>query len=441
MRSTILLLLTLGLWLTACQETSSSAETNNPPTPTNGLPVASENNGDIDLPTGFGAVVVADEVAPRLRHLTVADNGDLYVKLEKLHDGHGILAMRDTNGDGRMNLIEGFADYTGTGIGFYQNYLYASSDVAVYRYLMEEGDLAPSGEPEVVVEGFPEQRSHASKTFTFDGQGHLYVNVGAPSNACQVENRQAGSPGKDPCPLLELHGGIWRYQADSLGQTHRAENRYATGLRNCVALRWNDIESSLYAMQHGRDQLSQLWPDLYTVEDNEVLPSEEFVQIDAGDDFGWPYCYYDHRQGKKVLAPEYGGNAEKAGRCADKKDPLIGFPGHMAPNDLLFYTGDQFPEKYQQGAFIAFHGSWNRAPEPQGGYFVAFVPMQDGRPSGEWEIFAEGFPQKEVVESPRDAEYRPMGLAQGADGSLYITDSQKGRIWRVMYYGEKVAME
>ena len=110
------------------------------------------------------------------------------------------------------------------------------------------------------------------------------------------------------------------------------------------------------------------------------------------------------------------------------------FPGHWAPNDLLFYTGNQFPARYKNGAFVCFHGSWNRAPLKQGGYFVAFVPFgKDGKPSGKWEVFAEGFAGGPEIMSPNDAKARPMGLTQGADGSLYITDSVKGKIWRVMY--------
>jgi glucose/arabinose dehydrogenase len=165
------------------------------------------------------------------------------------------------------------------------------------------------------------------------------------------------------------------------------------------------------------------------------LPAEEFLRVNQGDDFGWPYCYYDQMKNQKILAPEYGGNATTTGRCDAAEKPILAFPGHWAPNSLLFYTGNQFPSRYKNGAFIAFHGSWNRAPLRQGGYFVAFVPMRNGLPSGDWEMFASNFPGVEVITDPDQARYRPVGLAQGPDGSLYISDSNEGRIWRIIYKG------
>jgi glucose/arabinose dehydrogenase len=95
-----------------------------------------------------------------------------------------------------------------------------------------------------------------------------------------------------------------------------------------------------------------------------------------------------------------------------------------------------FPEKYRHGAFIAFHGSWNRAPLRQAGYNVVFVPMKDGKPNGQWEIFADGFAGKEMIKSTRDAEHRPCGLAQGPDGSIYISDDVKGAIYKIIYTGK-----
>ncbi len=111
----------------------------------------------------------------------------------------------------------------------------------------------------------------------------------------------------------------------------------------------------------------------------------------------------------------------------------MAFPGHWAPNGLLFYTGIMFPERYKNGALIAFHGSWNRAPLNQQGYFVAFVPFKAGKPSGKWEIFANGFAGGENITAPRQAVFRPCGLAQGPDGSLYVSDDVKGNVWKISY--------
>jgi glucose/arabinose dehydrogenase len=402
------------------------------------LPAADRDNGQIQLSeAGFGAAIVADSLG-RVRHIAVRDNGDVYVKLRKLNDeGHGILALRDEDGDGRMDMQAGWGDYTGTGIDFYKDHLYASSDTSVYRYSFQGDELLPTdGTGELIVGGFINQGQHAVKPFTFDQAGNIYVNVGGPSNACQSEMRSPGSPGLDPCPQRDWQAGIWQFKAETPGQMQKIDGKaYATGIRNAVALDWSSGWNSLFAVQHGRDDLHRLWPDLYSVEDNTELPAEEFLQIDEGDDFGWPYCYYDHFQNQKLLAPEYGGDGKKQDRCEGVKPPVVAFPGQWGPNDLLFYTGDQFPERYKNGAFIAFHGSWNRRPNPQAGYCVAFVPFENGKPSGDFELFAQGFPKNDSFTSPSEANHRPMGLAQGPDGSLYITDSVHGRVWRVMYYG------
>src|SRR5690606_31556417 len=181
------------------------------------------------------------------------------------------------------------------------------------------------------------------------------------------------------------------------------------------------------------------WSQYYSRWQSAVLPSEEFFRVTDGFDGGWPYYYFDHMQGKKLLNPEYGGDGVKEGNGASLTRPLIGFPGHWAPNDLLFYTGDQFPERYRHGAFIAFHGSTIRMPYSQAGYFVAFVPFADGAPSGPWEAFADDLAGVDPIVNTRDAAARPMGLAQGPDGSLYVSDSVKGKIWRVMFKGDREA--
>lgn len=421
----------------ACGTEPSTSAGNQSDTKSDAPTAAAEVDNSLTLPANFAANVVVEETG-RARQIAVNSNGDIYVQLGKLTDDNkGMVALRDTNGDVKADEISYFGDNAGTGMGIYDGHLYCTSPDQVFRYPLKEGKLLPEEADKVlIVGGFPKQNQHDAKSLTFDKDGHIYVNVGAPSNACMTEARTKGSPGLDPCPQLDWQAGIWQFNADQPAQTQKKDGfRYATGIRNGMALDWNFQTNSLYAVQHGRDQLATFFPELFTDKESAESPSEEFFQIDKGDDFGWPYCYYEWQENKKLLSPEYGGDRKKTGRCANKKAPILGFPGHLAPNDLLFYTGDQFPERYKNGAFIAFHGSWNRAPEPQKGYFIVFVPFKNGQPYGDWEIFAEGFSGKELVKSPADAKHRPMGLAQGPNGALYVSDSVKGKIWKVTYSG------
>lgn len=407
------------------------------------------DDGGITLPEGFCAIV-AHEGVGRARHLDVRDDGDVFVAVQDRRRRNqpavpgGVVALRDADGDGAYEVEQRWG-----GIGTNEalldgEHLYVAPNDGVLRYRIPDGSLTPEGGPDTLVSGLPADRSHAAKSVALGGDGSLYVNIGAPSNTCMVESRTQGSPGMDPCPELETRGGIWRFDSDITGQSQGDGDRFATGLRNVVALAIHPAMGQLYGVQHGRDQLHDFFPERYTVEENAELPSEELFAIDAGDDFGWPYCYHDWQKGQKLLAPEYGGDGETVGRCADAEDPLVAFPGHWAPNDLAFYTEEQFPGRYRDGAFVAFHGSWNRAPLPQDGYNVVFVPFEGGRPTGEWEIFADGFrpdppggDEAGADEAQPDPEgfARPVGVAVAPDGSLLIIDSLRGKLWRIVYRG------
>jgi glucose/arabinose dehydrogenase len=398
-----------------------------------------DDNGGLTLPDGFCASVFADDVGGA-RHVAVAENGDVFVALQsapaKTEQGAapkgGILALRDADHDGKAEVREAFGDLGGTGVGLHGGYLYADAKTAIVRYQLPAGSLKPSSGPDTIVSGIP-TGGHAARNFAIGQDGSLYVNFGSMTNSCQQKDRQLQSRGVDPCVELDKRAGIWRFDANRKGQTPTVAERYATGIRNAVGLAINPADQALYATQHGRDQLFQNWPKLYDAKKSAEQPREQLMRVARGDDYGWPYCYFDGDLGRLVLAPEYGGNAQEAGRCAQKKVPLANFPGHWAPNALAFYDRTQFPQRYRNGAFIAFHGSWNRAPLPQAGYNVAFQPMSNGQPAGEFELFAQGFPGDSAA--PGKAKYRPSGLAVTPDGALLITDDQRGRIWRVAYRG------
>jgi glucose/arabinose dehydrogenase len=398
----------------------------------------------ISLPRGFAATVFADDLGAA-RHLAVRENGDVFVTtrntvqlIDPDSSTGGLIALRDTDGDGDADEIARFGrGDTSTGMAIRGDYLYYSSARTVYAIELDN-NLAPQGPSEVVVAGFGDSGfGHSGKPITFDGEGHVYLQAGAPSNACQERSRTEGSPGMMPCPQLDQFGGVWRFAADSRDQDQIGDGiRYSTGHRNAVALEWNPVSNELFLAMHGRDSLDTLFPGSFTAEQRQELPAEEFHVLAQGDNLGWPYTYYDPLRNERMIAPEYGGDGATAAEQGRYKDPLIAFPAHWAPNDLLFYTGDQFPERYYGGAFIAFHGSWNREPGVQGGYAVVFVPMDNGRPSGDWEIFADDFEGPGPVTSPASAAHRPSGLAQGPDGSLYVSDDAGGRIWKISYVGE-----
>ncbi len=410
------------------------------------LPPGDADNGGLILPEGFEVVVVVDSIGSS-RHLAVNDNGDIYVKMRHAHKKGENMALRDTNNDGKADIIKRFGvydsrEYYATGMRIYNEYLYFSTSDKVMRQKLTPGKLVPEAEAEVILtDDFRNAKygySHIAKPITFDQEGHMYVPFGSPGDICQSndQDRMPGAMGLDPCPELEWHGGIWQFDANKLGQLQKDGHRYATGIRSVVGMDWNHNDNMLYALQHGRDNLNRNWPDYFSPWQSAMLPSEEFLRVKDGSDAGWPYYYYDQMQGKKLLNPEYGGDGKKEGNGADYEQPIIGFPGHWAPNDLHFYQGDQFPERYKNGAFIAFHGSTIRAPFPQAGYFIGFVPFNNGEP-GEWEVFADGFSQVDKIVDTDDAGYRPMGIAMGPDGSLYISESEHGKIWRVMYKGNK----
>ena len=414
------------------------------------LPSSDADNGGLFLPEKFEALVVVDSIG-RTRHIAVNENGDIYAQLNNPDDGKGTIALRDLNQDGRADSIVHFGDYIdqgrgATGIKIHNGYLYASTRKNIYRNKLKAGELIPTSPTEVVLTDLDpnvETNWHTTKPVAFDGEGNMYVPFGAPSDACQDMEQYGpvGIPeghGLDPCPEREMHAGIWKFDASKTGLSQADGEKFATGIRSVVGMSWNPQDNSLYAVGNGIDNFHTIFPDRFTSWQAAVLPSETLMKVTEGTDYGWPYAYYDQMQKKNVLQPGYGGDGKKVGRASEFDEPVIGFPGHWAPMDVLFYRGDQFPKRYNQGAFVAFHGSTDRAPYPQAGYIVCFVPFDEaGKSTGDWEVFADGFTRVDTVANTSDAVYRPMGLSVGPDGSLYISESETGKIWRVMYKGNK----
>jgi glucose/arabinose dehydrogenase len=407
------------------------------------VPRCPGDNAGLTLPAGFCATVFADSIA-HARHVAVASNGDVYVTLEgdkgappgvKVIPPPGAFAaLRDTNHDGHADIVKYGGKLGNTGVGLFNGHLYVDEGTRIVRYVRADTELVPAAKPEVIVDGIPMTGAHIARNFAIGGDGTLYLNLGSSTNSCQKTDRFLESRGVDPCVELNTRAGIWKYDANKTNQHFSASARFATGLRNGMGLDFG-ADGKLYATQHGRDQLHDNWPKIFpTTVYQAENPAEEFMQVNQNDDFGWPYCYYSVDEKKLVDAPEFGGDGKKSDRCTGKKAPIVAFPGHWAPMSLLFYKGAAFPARYKDGAFIAFHGSWNRAPEPQAGYRVVFQPLTNGVATGTYETFADGFA---VITGPQlqpgTAKHRPTGLAFGPDGALYITDDAGGRVYRVSY--------
>ena len=372
----------------------------------------------IKVPDGFCAVLLTDAVG-RGRHIAVRGNGDIFVaRLASRRDSGGIATVRGA-------AVENFWSTPVHGLAMASDStLYASTAHEILRFRFKGDSIAPRKGVDTIVAGLP-GGAVPSNSIILDRGGSIIVGIPAATASCEK---------RMPCPSLATSAGIWRFDTGKRNQQLSDGTRIATGLRAPIAIGINPRDSALYAVTHGPDSLHERYPQIEATV-AATHPGDEMIRVaNVRADYGWPYCYYDVIAATRVQSPEYGGDGRATGNCDRLIRPVMSFPAHWEPMAMVFANSQKLPEKYRDGAFVAFHGSAHRAPLPEDGYAVAFVPFRKGVASMDFEIFADGFAG--AMKSPAGARSRPSGLALGSDGSLYVSDDKGGRIWKISYKGK-----
>ncbi len=356
-------------------------------------------NAQLQLPPGFQTNVFAEGDFGIPRWIIEGPNGDLFVSDARKQ---AIILLRDTNKDGkidnaseRFTLVEGLNRPFGMAIN--NGYFYVGNTNGVVRFKYTVGDTKITSAPEKIIDlpadGY---NNHWTRNLLFSPDGKkLYVSVGSGTNVdVEADPRRAA---------------ISEYNPD--GSEHRI---FASGIRNPIGLAWNPTTKELWTAVNERDGLGDdLVPDYAT-------------SVKEGGFYGWPYMYI--------------GNNVDPRRAEDLKNirlkqpivPDVLFEAHCAALGLVFYTGKMFPQAYQGDAFVAMHGSWNRAKRT--GYKVVRIPMKNGKPEGGYENFLTGWVPDATG---KEVWGRPVGLTMMRDGSLLVVDDGGNKVWRITYAGKK----
>jgi glucose/arabinose dehydrogenase len=356
--------------------------------------IARPAGAELHVPAGFSVDVYAENFA-RPRYMLPGPSGELLLSDAAEGTEGTVYVMPLTKSDGyqahdRKKLITGLdRPY---GLALWHEYLYVGEPESIKRYKYDAKAMtAGPGEEVISLKGFG--HGHWTRSLLFDREGQkLYVGVGSGSNV---------SVGEDP-----RRAAINRYNPDGSGH-----EIFASGTRNPIGLHWNPESQALWAAVQERDALG-----------DDLVP-DYFTHIQQGGFYGWPYAYIGPHEDprNKGKAPD--------GLVAKTIVPDVPLePAHLAVLDFEFYTGTQFPAEYRGGAFLALHGSWNRAKRV--GYEIAFIPFQGGKPSGARRDFLTGWM---LSPDSRDVWGRPVGLLMLPDGSMLISDDGANKIWRVTY--------
>lgn len=349
-------------------------------------PELSELERRMTLPEGFRIGIFADGIKDA-RFLHFAPNGDLLVSSRR--EGAIFLVEPDRDGDGRSDAVRRLVTDLSSphGLDLHEGNLYIGETDKISRVAFDAASGTVSGSPETVVPDLPSSGNHYTKTVRIGPDGYMYVSIGSTCNVCVEDDRRRAA--------------MMRYSLDGSN-----EELYASGLRNSVGFDWQPETGDLYATDNGRDLLGDDFPPC------------ELNKVEQGKFYGWPFV-----NGNGVPDPDEG--AGRAEEIAASVSPVHGFVAHTAPLGMTFYRGDAFPARYKHAAFVAQHGSWNRTTKS--GYRLVALHW-DGDEIKEAD-FATGW------ELDEDVIARPVDVAEGPDGALYVSDDYGGVIYRIWYAG------
>lgn len=404
-------------------------------------PALADESG-LTLPSGFHATIVADGLGAGARHVAVRSNGDIYVSTRRDRQQAspvGVIALK-LDRDRKVIETQHFGNVDGgTGMRLYNGALYVASQTTLYRYKFKGNELVPSAPPDVMVDGMP-STGHTNIGIAFDGKGGLYLSVAGEGNICTDPNTPNGQRpvGLKPCPSLTGRAGVWRFDVNKTYQKFPADGvQIATGVRDMFAVDWSKEMNGFYGVMQDRNGTSRTFADTISGDADADAIAEEMHRVEKGGDLGWPYTYYDRDLKLRVTSPEYGGDG-KTPAPGNYSTPVVAFPAHSSPVDLKFYDGHQFPKAYRGGVFVVFQGgSGPLVAKGRNGYNLTFVPFDKSGKPGAPQVFATNFagPAAENRNTGK-AAYRPSGVTIAPDGSLYVVDTLKGRLWHISYDGK-----
>lgn len=351
-------------------------------------PAAPAVPAELTVPAGFKVSVFASDLAGA-RLMAVSPDGVLYVARQSRGE---VVALPDRDKDGKADKVEVVASGLTRphSLAFHKGYLYIATNPAILRMKYARGKV--EGAPEKFIDLPVSTTPHWTRTIGFGRDGKLYVSIGSSCNVCEDED--------------ERRTTIMVYNADGSGG-----RVFARGLRNAIGFDWDPRTGVLWADDMGQDRLG------------EEKPADEINRIEDGKHYGWPYYIENNEPNPDLKEPK------KPLPAAQAVPPAYSLPAHSSPIDLRFYTGNRFPAAYRGAMFVALHGSAPANRKEKVGYKVVRVVFKDGKPVG-LEDFVTGWLKGDQITG------RPAGLITGADGALYISDDNKGFIYRVTYEGK-----